>query len=205
MSVPERAPSENVDIDSRLITSAEAIDQFEGYPNPHAFRIARIADAIAVKFEMGTHDRRSLMQAALLHDVGEMVMDRDYLKANRTLTPQERADMQRHPVIGEQETAKRGLGRAVQLIVRWHHEWWNGSGYPDGLKGSTIPLGARILRVSDTYAAMTDSRPHSVPISSSEAERYLAEWAGIEFDPHVVKVFLSLTGVDELASYADDD
>jgi HD-GYP domain-containing protein (c-di-GMP phosphodiesterase class II) len=73
-------------------------------------------------------------------------MDRPYLKETHILTPEEHLDMQRHPVIGEQETAKRGLPRGVQLLVRWHHERWNGDGYPDGLDGEHIPLAARILR-----------------------------------------------------------
>ena len=108
------------------------------------------------------------------------------------LREDERLDMQRHTVIGEQETAKRGLNRAVQLLVRWHHEWWNGAGYPDALENTQIPLAARILRVADTFCAMTGERPHRASIAESEAKRYLIEWAGIEFDPKVVKAFLSL-------------
>ena len=101
----------------------------------------------------------------------------------------------------EQEAAKRGLNRAVQLLVRWHHEWWNGTGYPDALEREQIPLAARILRVADTFAALTDSRPYSVPISADEAKRYLTEWSAIEFDPKVVKMFLSLEDLQELESY----
>ena len=112
-------------------------------------------------------------------------------------------DVQRHTVIGEQEAAKNGLSRAVQLIVRWHHEWWNGGGYPDALCRERIPLAARILRVSDTYAALTDARPFRGAISEDEARKYLTEWAGIEFDPAVVKMFLSLENLLELNSFAE--
>ncbi len=128
-------------------------------------------------------------------------MNRDYIKANRITAEEERIDMQRHPVIGEQEAAKHGLSRAVQLLVRWHHEWWNGTGYPDALEHEQIPLAARILRVADTYAALTDARPYNVPISENEAKRYLIEWAGIEFDPKIVKIFFSLENLEELESY----
>jgi HD-GYP domain-containing protein (c-di-GMP phosphodiesterase class II) len=110
--------------------------------------------------------------------------------------------MQRHTVIGEQEAAKRGWNRAVQLLVRWHHEWWNGAGYPDALEREQIPLAARILRVADTYSAMTDARPYKPAVSVTEAKRYLTEWAGIEFDPKIVKAFLSLEGVKELEAYS---
>jgi len=204
MSVPEIAPLDKLTVDDELMRVGRLIDEFEGYPNPHSLRIATLADALAQHFDLATHDRRALQQAALIHDIGEMIMGRDYVTANRNLTEQERIDLQRHPVIGEQEAAKRGLGRAVQLIVRWHHEWWNGSGYPDTLERETIPLAARILRVTDTYAALTDTRPYSVPISASEAKRYLSEWAGIEFDPKVVRAFLSLEGIEELRSFAEN-
>lgn len=176
--------------EDHLLTISAAMDEFEGYRQPHGKRVAAIADALAVKFNFASHDRHALGQAALVHDAGELVMNRDYVKANRPLTEEERVDMQRHTVIGEQEAAKRGLSRAVQLLVRWHHEWWNGGGYPDALVGEQIPLAARILRVADTYASMTEARPFRAAISAAEAKRYLIEWAGIEFDPKIVKYFL---------------
>jgi HD-GYP domain-containing protein (c-di-GMP phosphodiesterase class II) len=189
--------------EDRILRISSSLDEFEGYEHVHAARIAAIADALAQKFNLASHDRSALRQAALIHDVGEMVMNREYINSNRILRVDERLDMQRHPVISEQEAAKRGFSRAVQLLVRWHHEWWNGTGYPDALAHDQIPLAARILRVSDTYAALTDKRPYSVAISELEAKRYLSEWAGIEFDPKVVKAFLALENVPEFASYAE--
>ncbi len=193
------------DFDENLEKIAKMTDRFEGYENPHALRIAVLSDATARIFNMASHDRHALKQTALIHDIGELVMNRDYIKVNRILTEQEHVDMQRHPVIGEQEAARRGLSRAVQLLVRWHHEWWNGAGYPDALRREQIPLAARILRVADTYAALTDTRPYSAAISVSEAKRYLTEWAGIEFDPAVVKAFLTLENLPELESYAKSE
>lgn len=195
--------AKELQIDQELLRLSEVIDRFEGYAHPHAARIAALADALALKFNFASHDRFALNQAALVHDIGELVMKREYIHANRILRDDERIDMQRHTVIGEQQAAKRGLPRAVQLLVRWHHEWWNGAGYPDALEGDQIPLAARILRVADTYAALTDARPYSVAISEKEAKRYLIEWAGIEFDPKVVKAFLSLEDLLEIRSYAD--
>lgn len=178
------------DFDKNLEKLARSIDQFEGYQNPHASRISILANAVARIFNMASHDRHALKQAALIHDIGELVMNREYIKAGRILTEQEHIDMQRHPVIGEQEAARRGLSRAVQLLVRWHHEWWNGAGYPDALEREQIPLGARILRVTDTYCALTDARPFHLAISEADARKHLAKWAGIEFDPSIVKAFL---------------
>jgi HD-GYP domain-containing protein (c-di-GMP phosphodiesterase class II) len=183
--------------DERVLKIAEMTDAFEGYQHPHATRIAALSDALAVKFNLASHDRFSLRQSAMVHDIGEVVMNREYIKSNRKLLAEERLDLQRHPVIGEQEAAKRGLNRAVQLLVRWHHEWWDGAGYPDALRQEQIPLGARILRVADTYAALTDNRPFRPAISAAEARQYLIEWAGIEFDPKVVKAFLSLEDLKE--------
>jgi HD-GYP domain-containing protein (c-di-GMP phosphodiesterase class II) len=193
------------DFEDGLLNIAETIDDFEGYSHPHAARIAVLSDATAKLFNLASHDRHALRQTALVHDIGEFVMNRDYIRARRALTEAERIDMQRHPVIGEQEAAKRGLSRAVQLLVRWHHEWWNGAGYPDALMRDRIPLAARILRVADTFAAMTDARPYKAAISTEKARKYLVEWAGIEFDPLVVKAFLSLQDLQELQSYAADE
>lgn len=189
-------------LDEPLAEFSSEIDDFEGYAHAHGKRIAVISEAIAEKFNFASHDRFSLRQAAFMHDLGEMVMKREYIRANRLLREEERIDMQRHTVIGEQEAAKRGLSRAVQLLVRWHHEWWNGTGYPDALEGEQIPLAARILRVADTFCALTDSRPYSFAIPASEAKRYLTEWSGIEFDPKVVRAFLELRGLAELESFA---
>jgi HD-GYP domain-containing protein (c-di-GMP phosphodiesterase class II) len=202
MSFSERVEPAPDSPENNLLKIARIMDDFESYANPHAERIAVLAESLAKSFNMASHDRLSLRQAALVHDIGEVVMNRNYIQLNRLLSEQERVDMQRHPVIGEQEAAKRGLSSGIQLLIRWHHEWWNGVGYPDGLEREQIPLAARILRVVDTYAALTDTRPYSEAISEAEAKRYLVEWAGIEFDPKVVKAFLDLRDLKELQSFA---
>lgn len=181
---------------------AKTADRFERYDHPHAQRVAIIADEIAMMFHMARHDRGSLHAAALLHDLGEVAMERDYIQASRPLTIEERIDLSRHPVIGEREASRVGADRAAQLLVRWHHEWWNGAGYPDALRREEIPLAARILRVADTYAALTDARPFRAAWSESEARREIEDGAGIEFDPAVVKMFLSMDPLPEMASYA---
>jgi HD-GYP domain-containing protein (c-di-GMP phosphodiesterase class II) len=171
---------------------AKTTDRFERYETPHAQRIAAIADDIAIVFHLARHDRGSLQAAALLHDLGEVAMERDYIQAARPLTFEERLDLVRHPVIGEREASRAGADRAAQLLVRWHHEWWNGAGYPDALRREEIPLAARILRVADSYVALTEARPFRPALSDDEARRELADSAGIEFDPAVVNVLLSL-------------
>jgi hypothetical protein len=187
------------DVFTRL---AAEVDEFEGYRHPHAERLAALCDALAKLFHLGRVDRASLRVAALAHDLGESAMKRDYIKRAGALSVEERLDLARHPVIGEQESARAGADRAAQLVVRWSHEWWNGGGYPDALRGEQIPLAARILRVVDSYCALTDDRPFRPAGTEDEARRHLAQWAGIEFDPAVVRAFLTLHGLPELRSYA---
>ena len=129
-------------------------------------------------------------------------MEREYIQRAGSLTDEERLDLARHPVIGEQEAARASADRPVQLLVRWHHEWWNGCGYPDALRQNEIPLAARILRVADSYAALTDARPFRPALSEGKARELLIERAAIEFDPTVVTAFLSLGHLDELVSFA---
>ena len=177
-------------------------DEFEGYRHPHAERVAKLADELARLFGLGRADRSSLRLAGLGHDLGEAAMKREYIGRAGPLTDDERLDLMRHPVIGEQEAARAGADRGAQLLVRWHHEWWNGMGYPDALRREQIPLGARLLRVADAYAALTDARPFRAALSEAEARRHLVEWAGLEFDPQVVRAFLTLRDLPELRSYA---
>lgn len=129
-------------------------------------------------------------------------MNRDYIRRSDGLTEDERIDLARHPLISEREAATAGADRGAQLLVRWHHEWWNGSGYPDGLRFEQIPLGARILRVADSYASLTDARPYRSPYSEQQARQHLIEWTGIEFDPRVVRALLTIEPFPELKGYA---
>ena len=190
--------AEQPHFDEKLLRISSEMDQFEGYESAHGRRIASIANELGAAFNLASRDRFFLQQAALVHDIGEMSMNRDYIRTNRVLSTDERVDLQRHPVIGEQETAKLGLPRGVQLIVRWHHEWWNGGGYPDGLESDQTPLAARILRVADTFASLTGGRPFRAAMPVENAKKYMAEWAGIEFDPAVVKFFLAIKAPDEM-------
>lgn len=177
-------------LEQKLIDLSVGIDCFEGYTRPHGQLIASIADRIGTRLGMAAHDRFYMQQAALVHDIGEATMDRSYIRENRSLSEDERFDLHRHPVIGEQEAAKIGLARGVQLLVRWHHEWWNGGGYPDALSGEQIPLAARILRASDSFAAMMETRPGRPNLTPDAARKEIAGLAAIEFDPTIAKLIL---------------
>lgn len=190
------------DSSDSLIKLARQIDEFEAYMHPHAERIWRICELIADNLALPKSERGALREAALIHDLGEMAMNRDYIKRGGMLSEDERLDLMRHPVFGEQEAAKLGLSRRVQLLVRWHQEWWNGEGYPDALRRAQIPIAARILRVADAYAALTDHRPYSPAVAAEAAKAHLAQWAGLEFDPHIVAALLRLPhDADALQSF----
>ena len=178
--------------DDKVLRISPQMDEFEGYGDAHGRRIADVADRLGAAFNLASRDRFFLQQAALVHDIGELTMNRDYIRAPRRLSIEERLDLHRHPVIGEQQTAKMGLPRGVQLLVRWHHEWWNGTGYPDGLVAEQIPLAARILRVADSFAALTSVRPFRPAGTENDARQFITQWAGIEFDPAIVAAFMQL-------------
>ena len=179
-------------MEAQLTELAAEIDRVESYATPHATFIARMAEALGNHFGLRDSDLMALKQAALAHDLGERIMNREYLARQGELTWDEKFDLWRHPILGEQASAQRELSRQSQLLIRWHHEWWNGRGYPDGLYGETIPLGARILRVVDTYSALISDRPYREKFDEATARQMIADNAGIEFDPQVVKAFLDL-------------
>ena len=188
--------------DEAFLQLAITTDRFERYENPHAVRVAAIADEVAKVFHLARHDRGSLRAAALLHDLGEVAMEREYIQRAARLSTEEQIDLWRHPVLGEREASRLGADRAAQLLVRWHHEWWNGRGYPDAMQGEDIPLAARILRLADSYAALTDARPFRWAFTAEEATSEIVKRAGIEFDPAVVNAFLVLAPIKELESFA---
>jgi hypothetical protein len=186
----------------RLLKIAIEIDRIEGYSEPHAIAIAWTAEKIGARMGLHGVDLTALKFAALAHDLGERAMKRDYLLRPRALTWDETLDLWRHPILGEQAAGELKLPRQTQLLIRWHHEWWNGGGYPDGLAGEAIPLGARILRAVDSYFALISDRPHRRRFDRIEAEQIVADLAGIEFDPRVVKLLLQVMAEEHASESA---
>jgi len=179
---------------------ADRIDSFEKYSQPHSRLISELATQLARRFGLATSDIDAIAEAAMLHDIGLYAMSPGYLSLPRPLTFEARLDLWRHPIIGEQQMAKRDAMRHAQLLVRWHHEWWNGSGYPDMLAFEDIPIGARILRAVELYSALLCDRPYRVALDERHAVEALTSSAGIECDPYVVKALLSLIEEFRIAS-----
>ena len=181
------------DIINRL---ADRIDSFEKYTQPHSRLMAELAAHLARSFGLATPDVDAITEAAMLHDIGLYTMSPAYHAFPRPLSFEARLDLWRHPVIGEQQMSKRDAMRHAQLLVRWHHEWWNGSGYPDMLAFEDIPVGARIVRAVELYAALLADRPYRTALDEQQAAETLTASAGVECDPYVVKALLAL--LDEL-------
>lgn len=171
---------------------AERIDKFEQYAAPHSQAMADMALHMANRLGLSQADAKAIAEAARLHDIGLYAMAPTYHANAAALRFEQRLDLWRHSIIGEQEMAKREASRYAQLLVRWHHEWWNGSGYPDMLAFEDIPIGARILRAVELYNALTAARPYREALSAKEALEVLQASAGFECDPYVVHALLAL-------------
>jgi putative nucleotidyltransferase with HDIG domain len=179
---------------------AEAVDKRDPYTSKHSWRVKEIAGDIGRELRLGERDLEALEWGGLLHDVGKIgVPDAVLLKQDR-LNKEERAMMNSHPVLGAQII--QGVSRlAPELpIIRHHHEWYNGSGYPDRLIGDEIPLLARILHVADSFEAMTAARPYRpTPLTREQAIAELRKFAGIQFDPTVVDAFVQTIWAEGVA------
>ncbi len=176
---------------------AEAVDKRDPFTSKHSRRVMEISIDIGRVMRVGEAEMEALEWGGLLHDVGKIgVPDHVLLKADR-LTKDERAIMNSHPVLGAQIIAPvTKLARELP-IIRHHHEWYNGSGYPDRLIGEEIPKLARILHVADAFEAMTAQRPYRMkPLSIEQALAELRKFAGVQFDPEVVDAFVRTRWVD---------
>jgi putative nucleotidyltransferase with HDIG domain len=175
-----------------LAALLSALDTRDTETEGHSERVTAytmlLADLMGVPPDQCYHIERG----ALLHDIGKIgVPDRILLKPG-PLTPEEFAEMQQHPVIGFRMCARIDFLRGAAQIVLHHHERWDGAGYPDGLAGEQIPLGARIFAVVDAFDAMTTDRPYRLAFPFEYAREEIRGNFGTQFDPQVVEVFLTV-------------
>ena len=176
---------------ANIMEMSEKADAYEEAPG-HANRVAELACSIGERFGLTEEDLNSLRSAALLHDIG-MIDRYDYIKENRPLTQEERFDLEHHTIVGYEKVKAMGADyENAAKWVRWHHERWDGLGYPDRLKGNQIPLPVRILTVADAFDAMSHKRPHRQSLSPEGALKMLQKFAGLQFDPDIVNVMASM-------------
>jgi HD-GYP domain-containing protein (c-di-GMP phosphodiesterase class II) len=155
----------------------------------HLREVALHARRTAIELGVRSEELDEVVRAAELHDIGKIAVPDSILHKPAALDEGEWQIMREHSVIGERILATVPALRGVGLLVRHSHESWNGAGYPDRLKETAIPLGARIIAVCDAYDAMTSARPYAPPTSPEEAIAELRRCAGTQFDPAVVNAF----------------
>jgi len=172
---------------------AKAVDARDRYTRNHSTRVSHIAEAMSRVMRVPEQQIEKIKWAGLLHDVGKIGIRDSILLKPGPLDREERMLMNQHPTIGAEIVAPaRQLSEEAPLI-RWHHEWINGSGYPDGKEALDIPLGARILTIADAYEAMTSSRPYrKTPLTHEQAVGELEKFAGIQFDLEIVPILVGL-------------
>jgi putative nucleotidyltransferase with HDIG domain len=170
---------------------ARAIDARDPYTYGHSARVAAFSLEIADELGYPEERREGLRRAALLHDIGKIGVEDHILRKAGALNYVEAKQMREHPVIGHQMLKDVPFLHASLTGIRHHHERWDGAGYPDTLKGETIPLQVRILSVADVFDALTSDRPYRDAMSIAEATEQITREAGRQFDPAVVTAFMA--------------
>lgn len=172
---------------------ANAVDARDRYTRGHSNRVSRISEAMCRVMGLPEAEIEIIKWAGLLHDVGKIGIRDDILLKEGPLDREERILMNQHPTIGAEIVAPARQLHNEAPLIKTHHEWFNGSGYPDGVEALDIPLGARILGVADAYEAMTSARPYRKKALSHEiAIGELKKYSGIQFDPKIVPILIGL-------------
>jgi HD-GYP domain-containing protein (c-di-GMP phosphodiesterase class II) len=177
---------------ARVRELVERIDAHDGYTAGHSSEVVRWSCALGERLKLGLPDMLELELGALLHDVGKVRVPDAILRKPGALDSSERELVRRHPVWGA-ELLERVPGlEPVATIVRFHHERWDGTGYPDGLERDRIPMASRIVALCDAYQAMTSRRPYRPPFPPATAAHELCAGAGTQFDPALVDCFVDV-------------
>ncbi|MFH1485574.1 MAG: HD domain-containing phosphohydrolase, partial [Chloroflexota bacterium] len=189
-----KQPTNNmvVDIEDVLTTLSRASELKEGYSKSHVDRVAAYALFLGEALGLSFEERAALRRGALLHDIGKLGISESILLKKGPLDVEERGEINLHPSLGESICRPLGQGKSVLDVVRHHHERFDGKGYPDGLKGDSIPLLARVTAIADAYDAMTNHRPYRDKLPHSRALDIVREEAGGQFDPNLALTFCNL-------------
>ncbi len=179
-------------MESMLVLVAASVEARSVYREEHLWRVARYSEQLTAAVGLTDGPAAIIRQGALLHDIGMIGVPDEILRQPRSLTPNEFKQVMQHPIIGARLCSVLPDGQAVSAIVRGHHERWQGGGYPDGLAGESIPIGARIVAVADAFDALTTDRPYRPALSVEDALEVLWFGADSQWDPHLVEIFAPL-------------
>jgi putative nucleotidyltransferase with HDIG domain len=175
-----------------LLGLVSALDLREHNTRLHSQRVREYTELVASRFGVDEKTRREIGFGALLHDVGKIAVPDQILLKPDKLTEVEWREMRKHPEAGYRIVKRIGFLKNAAEIVYAHHEKFDGGGYPRGLKGEDIPLGARMFMVADVYDALTSERPYRLPVTYEEAAAEVRRLSGSHFDPVVVDTFMAI-------------
>jgi len=175
-----------------ILSLAKSIQERDVITYEHSRRVATYAQRLSRFLGWSRREARDLALAAMVHDLGKTWIANDILNKSAALSEDERRTMERHPVIGARILIGYEVHPFYVEAVLYHHEAWDGHGYPHGLSGKEIPVSARILSVADVYDALTSQRPYKEPITDELARELLSSSAGHQFEPTILQAFLQL-------------
>jgi putative nucleotidyltransferase with HDIG domain len=178
--------------DSGIVDLVRGVERWDPHTAAHMWTVANIAGHVGLQMGLPTQKLGTLFVGALLHDVGKIAIPNSVLNKPESLTPEEHALMRLHPSIGVKILERFGVPSPILLMVNHHHERFDGKGYPEGLRGDEIPLGARVIVAADALEAMTGGRPYRCKVPWEEALEEIVSNVGTQFDPEVVRALLRL-------------
>ncbi len=178
-----------VHIDTVRILSG-SIEEKDPYIRGHSNRCRIMAHHLAEALGYSARQLDMFDFGSLLHDIGKIAIDSRILNKPAPLNPDEMKLVQTHPLVGERIVSKVSYFSEIVPMIRWHHERWDGTGYPDGLKKTEIPLSARILSIVDAFDAMTSDRAYRLALSTERALGIIRDESGLQFDPEIVEAFI---------------
>jgi putative nucleotidyltransferase with HDIG domain len=171
-----------------LVSIMEGMDIF---PPGHSRGVAALSDMVTRRLGMTDAERRSVHFAGLLHDIGKIRLDPAILKSPNYASEEVRRHIRQHPALGAELLKPITVWADILPMIHGHHEWWNGKGYPRGLKGEEIPLGARVVAVAEAFDAMTRGNPFGKKRSPEEALTEIQAFAGTQFDAKIARIFVA--------------
>ncbi len=169
-----------------IVALANSLDSKDPYTRGHGQRVAELAVSIGRQLKLSEQELKELKYGGILHDIGKIGIVETILLKQTRLSDTEMETMRAHPLIGDHIIKPVRLLSTVRAAVRNHHEWWDGTGYPDRLKGEAIPLMARIIAAADTWDACTSTRPYQVALAEEEAIAVIDKLNGRHLDPTII-------------------
>jgi putative two-component system response regulator len=178
---------------------AYTLEEKDPYTSGHSERVCYYSDFVTKRLSFQPKDRTEVQIASYLHDIGKIGINNRFINKKGALNPTDWAIIKQHSKKSIELLAPLRLSANILGYIQHHHEHFDGTGYPDGLTGEKIPLGARIIAISDAYDSMTSNRPYRKPLSNDEAKNELVKCSGKQFDPSLTSIFLEvLTEMEEV-------